>query len=142
MIVIKNNNTTLMNVKERMYFDKNYVEYDFRKDAANPLKMTSTNTGIIPDILKDNESSASEFRIGIFADDMAQNIITRVVIYNLNAVVFAGNESPTIIRNLRQTIVPNIKKNIMFIKIIHNKDADNKALCKVYEECTEHLLFE
>ena len=34
MIVIKNNNTTLMNVKERMYFDKNYVEYDFRKDAA------------------------------------------------------------------------------------------------------------
>ena len=66
-----------------MYFDKNYVEYDFRKDAANPL-----------------------------------------------------------IQNLRKTIVPNIKKNIIFIIIIHNKDVDNKTLCKVYEECTEHLLFE
>ena len=48
-------------------------------------------------------------RVGVFVDDMAQNIITRVYTFGLDYIQLHGHESPTMIRNLRATLIPDIQ---------------------------------
>ena len=77
--------------------------------------------------------------MGIFADEMAQNIITQVVNFQLDMVLFDGDESPTLIRNLRHTLVPDIAPNILFLKTIHQNEPENY---QPYEDCVDYLLFD
>ena len=50
-------------------------------------------------------------RFGIFADDMPQNIVTRVVNFNLDIVQLDGEES-IMINNLRKILDPDIHAGI------------------------------
>lgn len=90
---------------------------DFRNGSPQYVAMQSTPAGILPDRAQEADSrlsTATTLRIGIFADEMPQNIITRVVNYQLDAVLLCGNESPTLIRNLRTTLVPDIQPHLQF----------------------------
>ena len=129
-------------VIEHSIMDNNWTKFDFRKGAAQSPKMVSTHAGIIPDIVADSQELSALPRMGIFADEMAQNIITRVVNYKLDAVVLDGTESPTMIRNLRKTIVPDLRKAVKFVKVIHKHESEDEELRKRYEECTDFLIFE
>ncbi|MBQ7424046.1 MAG: hypothetical protein IJV13_02345 [Prevotella sp.] len=100
------------------------VIYDFRKDSPDFVPMISAGAGIIPDysqerldILRGKDVEAkTEARVGLFADDMPQNIVTRVYNYNLDYVLLCGEESPVMIDNLKRTLIPDIQPDIKVLK--------------------------
>lgn len=81
-------------------------------------------------------------RVGVFVDDTPQNIITHVVNYKLDLIQLHGNETPTLIRNLRATIDPDIRPGIKFIKAISVTSAKDIERCKAYEDCADYFLFD
>ena len=115
------------------------------QECNRSAKMIPTHAGIIPDAVElswatDEQTSANApKRMGIFADEMAQNIITQVVNFQLDMVLFDGDESPTFIRNLRHTLVPDIAPHILFLKTIHQNEPENY---QPYEDCVDYLLFD
>ena len=118
------------NIREVMALPVDMIGFDFRPDSERLVKMISSRAGIIPDYSEQrlreaplsspqggealDASNSSAFHlgtsplsmvsVGVFADDMPQNIVTRVVNYRLNAIQLHGNETPTLIRNLRATL--------------------------------------
>lgn len=91
-----------------------YIGLHFYEESPANVLMLPTYAGIIPDrgslTLADIKNQPK--RVGVFKDEMPQNIITRVVNFNLDIIQLTGHESPIIIRNLRSTIKPDIKTNI------------------------------
>ena len=123
----------------------NIKTFDFSPEASRPLNMESTHAGIIPDRAQtDNEGAddAAVRRVGIFCDEMPQNIITRVVNYQLDVVQLNGQETPTVIRNLRRTIDPDIHAGILFMKRITIAAAADFDACQPYEDCVDYFLFD
>ena len=114
------------------------------QECNRSAKMIPTHAGIIPDAVdpswttNEQTSANAPKRMGIFADEMAQNIITQVVNFQLDMVLLDGDESPTLIRNLRHTLVPDIAPNILFLKTIHQNEPENY---QPYEDCLDYLLF-
>ena len=97
------------------------------------VRMISSQAGIIPDyselrlqnirehgsIQQQIDSSKSDVHfVGVFVDEMPQNIITRIYNYNLDYVQLHGNESVFMIDNLRCTVDPDIKPGLKIIKAI------------------------
>ena len=96
--------------------DASWVLLDFRPGAEASPRMQSTHAGIIPD-RGSIESGAK--RAGLFvADEMPQNIITRVVNYGLDTVLFDTHVSPIMVSNLHRTIAPDIRAGIVFGHLI------------------------
>lgn len=88
---------------------------DFRQDSPHPITMISTHAGIIPD--KASPVAGTNPKAGIFADEMPQNIITRVVNYALDLVLLCGDESDILINNLQKTICPDLREGVQIIKV-------------------------
>lgn len=114
---------------------------DFTPDSDSPVTMESTHAGIIPDRAQSDTAiaDAPTMRIGIFRDEMPQNIITRVVNYQLDAVQLIGHESPTVIRNLRRTLDPDIRPGILFIKQV---SVNTPADCAAYQDCVDYFVLQ
>ena len=109
-----------------------YQISDFRPDSPDYVHMISSQAGIIPDYSEERlrslrkqvaaeETSAGEaaeekLRVGIFADDMPQNIVTRVYNYELDVVLLLGDESAVMIDNLQRTLDPDIRPGIRIVK--------------------------
>lgn len=77
-------------------------------------------------------------RVGVFVDETAQNIITRVADCHLSHVQLHGHESPAFIRDLRQLLAPGIR----FIKAISVSTREDIAVYKAYEDCVDYFLFD
>ena len=115
------------------------------------MRQISSNAGIIPDYgsldnvyTKDNTSQISHQKpllCGIFADDMPQNIVTRVVNFHLDIVQLDGEESPVMIDNLRKTLDPDIHAGIKIMKSFTVSSQDDLKICKEYVEHTDYFLF-
>ena len=73
---------------------------------------------------------------------MAQNIVTRVFNYKLDIIQLHGHESPTLIRNLRLTLDPDIRPGIKIIKAISVETIDDIATYKDYSDCVDYFLFD
>ena len=108
------------------------------------VTMIPTHAGIIPDRANSQLSTlSSQFkRVGVFVDEMPQNIITRVVNYKLDVVQMHGHEQPTVIRNLRATLDPDIRPSIQFWKAISISNRSDLNLCKDYEDCVDAFVFD
>ncbi len=104
--------------------------------AARPLVACYRRDARIPD------PSASPQRVGVFVDEMPQNIITRVVNFQLDLIQFHGHETPTVIRNLRRTLDPDIRPGIKFIKAISVTTRDDVDAYKDYADCVDYFLFD
>ena len=114
--------------------------------------MIPTHAGIIPDRAPETsaDASAPSFpkRVGVFTDEMAQNIITRVVNFQLDAVQLDGHEPATLIRNLRATLTTaangssTIAPELQIWKTITVESAGDLALCREYEECCDLFVFD
>lgn len=81
-------------------------------------------------------------RVGVFVNDSVQNIITATVNYKLDILQLHGNESPTMLCNLRKTMVPDITKDIKIIKTISVKDAEDLTVWHRYANCADAFLFD
>ena len=79
--------------------------------------------------------------MGVFADDMPQNIVTRVYNYELDYVQLNGEEPAVTLENLRRSIDPDIRKGIKIIKRIVVDTQADLAKATEYEGKADLLLF-
>ena len=80
--------------------------------------------------------------VGVFVNDMPQNIVTAVYNYHLSYVQLHGDESPVMIDNLRRTLVPDIVPEIKIIKAISVSSAEDLQRCEQYEGHVDLFLFD
>ena len=80
--------------------------------------------------------------VGVFVDDMPQNIVTAVYNYHLSYVQLHGDESPVMIDNLRRTLVPDIVPQIKIIKAISVSSTEDLKRCEQYEGHVDLFLFD
>jgi phosphoribosylanthranilate isomerase len=80
--------------------------------------------------------------VGIFVNDMPQNIVTAVYNYHLSYVQLHGDESTVMIDNLRRTLVPDIVPQIKIIKAISVSSAEDLKRCEQYEGHIDLFLFD
>ena len=80
--------------------------------------------------------------VGVFVNDMPQNIVTAVYNYHLSYVQLHGDESPVMIDNLRRTLVPDIAPQIKIIKAISVSSAEDLKRCEPYEGHVDLFLFD
>lgn len=124
----------------------------FWDKSPRNVTMIPSYAGIIPDHAPESpnfqENRFSPSRVGVFIDEMAQNIITRAVNFKLDIIQLHGHETPTFIRNLRATLDPDICPGIKFMKAITIPGDDNIicreaiATYKQYEDCVDYFLFD
>lgn len=134
----------VVNISEVVAAGADWIGIIFYPKSPRYVEMVSTGAGIIPDqAATDTITMAKEVkRVGVFVDDMAQNIITRVVNYRLDMVQLHGHEGATLIRNLRATIDPDIHPDIKFIKAISITSVSDIEQCRQYEGVVDYFLFD
>ena len=147
------------NIRAVAALDIDLMGFIFYPSSSRFVQMISSRAGIIPDyseerlikakhVGKKQENDASEAvgeqfagpkRVGVFVDDMPQNIVTRVYNFKLDYVQLHGNESPVMIDNLRRTLA-----DIRPVKVLKTIKVDGKedfAKCKEYEGMVDYFLF-
>ena len=132
------------NIRQVAALGVDWIGLIFYPKSPRNVTMISTHAGIIPDrgSLSPLTTHLSPLRVGVFVDEMPQNIITRVVNFQLDLVQLHGHETPTMIRNLRATLDPDIRPGIKFIKAISVGSRDDIAAYKTYEDCVDYFLFD
>lgn len=140
------------NIRQVTELGVDYIGMIFWDKSSRNVTMIPTHAGIIPDRSSLTELSSdrpspvtlhpSPKRVGVFVDEMPQNIITRVVNFKLDVVQMHGHESPTVIRNLRATLDPDIRPGIQFWKAISISSPADLETYKAYEDCVDAFVFD
>lgn len=112
----------------------------FYPPSPRYVQQFSSGAGIIPDYAPD--MGKTPLRVGVFVDDMPQNIVTRVYNYKLDYIQLHGNEPRETLENLRATIDPDIKPNIKIIKVISVSSAEDIKKYKEYVGAADLFLFD
>ena len=112
----------------------------FYPPSPRYVQQFSSGAGIIPDYAPD--MGKTPLRVGVFVDDMPQNIVTRVYNYKLDYIQLHGNESRETLENLRATIDPDIKPKIKIIKAISVSSAEDIKKYKEYVGAADLFLFD
>lgn len=112
----------------------------FYPPSPRYVQQFSCGAGIIPDYAPD--MGKTPLRVGVFVDDMPQNIVTRVYNYKLDYIQLHGNEPRETLENLRATIDPDIKPNIKIIKAISVSSAEDINKYKEYVGAADLFLFD
>ncbi|WP_314665261.1 phosphoribosylanthranilate isomerase [Prevotella aurantiaca] len=141
------------NIHALAEFGVDWIGLDFRSDSPNYVRQISSRAGIIPDYgsreaamgkaSTHNDVAKGQVSkyVGIFADDMPQNIVTRVVNFNLDIVQLEGEESSIMINNLRSTIDPDIHAGIKIMKTLHIHTVEDLMQSREYEGTVDYFLF-
>lgn len=112
----------------------------FYPPSPRYVQQFSSGAGIIPDYAPD--MGKTPLRVGVFVDDMPQNIVTRVYNYKLDYIQLHGNEPRETLENLRATIDPDIKPKIKIIKAISVSSAEDIKKYKEYIGAADLFLFD
>lgn len=112
----------------------------FYPPSPRYVQQFSSGAGIIPDYAPD--MGKTPLRVGVFVDDMPQNIVTRVYNYKLDYIQLHGNEPRETLENLRATIDPDIKPKIKIIKAISVSSAEDINKYKEYVGAADLFLFD
>jgi phosphoribosylanthranilate isomerase len=112
----------------------------FYPPSPRYVQQFSSGAGIIPDYAPD--MGKTPLRVGVFVDDMPQNIVTRVYNYKLDYIQLHGNEPRETLENLRATIDPDIKPKIKIIKAISVSSAEDFKKYKEYVGAADLFLFD
>ncbi len=136
-----------VNIKEVAQLGIDWIGLIFYPKSSRYVTMVPSMSGLIPDRATSTDcfqqSTNSQFKkVGVFVDDTPQNIITRVVNYNLDIIQLHGDETTTMIRNLRHTIDPDIHPGIQFIKAISVTTPEDIDRYKEYENDVDYFLFD
>ena len=138
------------NIHEVSQLGIDWIGLDFIPNSERYVSQIASCAGIIPDysslsdLSSDKLSQQKEDPVlcGVFADDMPQNIVTRVVNFDLDVVQLNGDESMVMIDNLRRTLDPDIHAGIKIMKrlvITKREDIENY---KEYAEGVDYFLFD
>lgn len=138
------------NIHEVSQLGIDWIGLDFIPNSERYVSQIASCAGIIPDysslsdLSSDKLSQQKEGPVlcGVFADDMPQNIVTRVVNFDLDIVQLNGEESMVMIDNLRRTLDPDIHAGIKIMKrlvITKHEDIENY---KEYAEGVDYFLFD
>ena len=138
------------NIHEVSQLGIDWIGLDFIPNSERYVSQIASCAGIIPDysslsdLSSDKLSQQKEGPVlcGVFADDMPQNIVTRVVNFDLDVVQLNGDESCVMIDNLRRTLDPDIHAGIKIMKrlvITKREDIENY---KEYAEGVDYFLFD
>lgn len=154
------------NIREVSQLGVDMIGMIFYPKSPRYVEMQSSHAGIIPDYAKEDigasdtsedtsgnssedtsensskDSSKTPARVGVFVDDMVQNIVTRVVNYHLDYVQLHGNEPREMCENLRSTLDPDIRPGIKIIKAISVSDASDIQKYKEYVGAVDLFLFD
>lgn len=143
------------NIRDVANLDIDMMGFIFWPKSSRYCQMISSSAGILPDYSPERLHSAVRQdgtigyafpkrikRVGVFVDDMPQNIVTRVYNYGLDYVQLHGQESPVMIDNLRRTIDPDIHPGIRIIKAISVSSAEDVSRYKEYEGHADLFLFD
>lgn len=112
----------------------------FYPPSPRYVQQFSSGAGIIPDYAPD--MGKTPLRVGVFVDDMPQNIVTRVYNYKLDYIQLHGNEPRETLENLRATIDPDIKPKVKIIKAISVSSAEDIKKYKEYVGVADLFLFD
>ena len=142
------------NIREVSALDINWLGLIFWKNSPRYVAQIASRGGFIPDYNSlDGETpklGASQMvmpqenhpkRVGVFVDDMPQNIVTRVFNFNLDIVQLHGEESPVMIDNLRRTIDPDIRPGLQIAKTIFVENEGDVSQYKDYEDVVDYFIF-
>lgn len=129
------------NIRRVAALGVDWIGMIFWDKSPRYVTMIPTDAGIIPD-RADTTPKTDIKRVGVFVDEMPQNIITRAVNFELDLIQLHGHETPTMIRNLHRTLDPDIRPGIQFIKAISVSCRDDIAAYKPYEDCVDYFLFD
>lgn len=129
------------NIRQVAALGVDWIGMIFWDKSPRYVTMIPTDAGIIPD-RADTTPKTDIKRVGVFVDEMPQNIITRAVNFELDMIQLHGHETPTMIRNLRRTLDPDIRPGIQFIKAISVSCRDDITAYKPYEDCVDYFLFD
>ena len=98
------------NIRAVSELDVDMLGFDFRPESPRFVRMVSSLAGTIPDYSEEQitrnasvpavSPSATPMKIGVFADDMPQSIVTRVYNFQLDGVQLNGSEGRVMIENL------------------------------------------
>lgn len=132
------------NIRQVTALGVDWIGMIFWAKSPRNVTMIPTHAGIIPDrgSISPLSTHHSPLKVGVFVDEMAQNIITRVVNFQLDLIQLHGHETPTLIRNLRRTLDPDIRPGIKIIKAISVSSRDDIATYKDYADCVDYFLFD
>lgn len=140
----------LENIRAVSRLDIDWMGFVFLKDSPRYVQQISSRAGTLPDYPSLQGKLIHEWpvrqhkvlRVGVFKDDMPQNIVTRVVNYLLDIVQLDGDESPVMMDNLRRTLDPDIHPNIKLMKTIRIGCTDDLKCCANYVGHADYFLFE
>ena len=133
------------NIREVSQLGVDMIGMIFYPKSPRYVEMQSSHAGIIPDYAKEDiniKSSKTPARVGVFVDDMVQNIVTRVVNYHLDYVQLHGNEPREMCENLRLTLESDIRPGIKIIEAISVSDASDIQKYKEYVGAVDLFLFD
>lgn len=143
------------NIRDVAELDIDMMGFIFWPKTKRYVNMISSQSGIVPDYSQErlqemayaNGKRLYTFpkrikRVGVFVDEMPQTIVTRVYNYSLDYIQLHGQESPTVIDNLRSTLVPDIVPDIKFIKAFGISTAEDFKKCEAFEGKADLLLFD
>ena len=142
------------NIREVQGLGVDWIGMIFHPESPRYVSQIRSRAGIIPDYSKfelqrkcgvdeDRKDLVhSVKRVGVFVDDMPQNIVTRVVNYKLDIIQLHGSESVVMIDNLRRTIDPDIHPGILFMKALPVSTADDIKKYKEYIGHVDYFLFD
>lgn len=123
-----------------------HVGIVFIDGSRRQVGMSPSLSGLLPDTAcgnlgNDASKGRRPVRVGVFADEMAQNVIARIYNYAIGMVQFDGDEPPVYIENLRRTIVPDIRTKLLVCKTIRVTGSSDLAICTRYADCVDFFQF-
>ena len=148
------------NIRDVAALGVDWIGFIFYPKSPRYVSQIRSRAGIIPDYsvfmkheeLSSNELSSNELsskemmrqvkRVGVFVDDMPQNIVTRAVNYELDIIQLHGSESVIMIDNLRSTLAPSIRNGIKFMKALSISTAEDILRYKEYEGHVDYFIFD
>lgn len=143
------------NIRDVAALDIDMMGFIFYPKSPRFVSLISSQAGIIPDYSPERLNMAVNAdgkpgyifpkrikRVGVFVDEMPQTIITYVYNYSLDYIQLHGKETPTLIDNLRRTLVPDLVPDIKVIKAFGINSADDLQQCEAYEGHADLFLFD
>ena len=138
------------NIHEVSQLGIDWIGLDFIPNSERYVSQIASCAGIIPDYSSLSDLSSDKLSqqkkgpvlCGVFANDMPQNIVTRVVNFNLDVVQLNGDESSVMIDNLRRTLDPDIHAGIKIMKRLVITKREEIENYKEYAEGVDYFLFD
>lgn len=140
------------NIRALSALDIDMMGFNFIPHSPRYVAMISSMTGILPDYSEERLARGMQKkesrlvadgieRVGVFADGMPQDILTRIYNYSLDYVQLDGSESRVMIENLLSTLKPDIQPNVKIIKTLSVASQQDLERCEEYEGVADMFLF-